>query len=55
MSDLNKFVIKKFLNSTTIIYKKSDKNYLLVCKRQTCSLPIDNIDSLKEYLKKKFY
>ena len=52
MSDLNKFVIKKFLNSTTIIYKKSDKNYLLVCKRQTCSLPIDNIDSLKEYLKK---
>lgn len=52
MSDLNNFVIKKFLNSATIIYKKSDKNHLLACKRQTCSLPIDNIDSLKEYLKK---
>ena len=50
--DLHKIVKKNYLNTATIIYKKSEKNYLLICKNQTCSLPIHNIEEFNEYIKK---
>ena len=52
IDDLHKIVKKNYLNIATIIYKKSEKNYLLVCKNQTCSLPIHNIEEFNEYIKK---
>ena len=52
LEDLHKIVKKNYLNSTAIIYKKSKKNYLLICKNKTCSLPIYNIEEFNEYIKK---
>ena len=50
--ELHKYVKKNYLNTATIIYKKSEKDYLLVCKNKACSLPIENLKNLEEYLKK---
>ena len=52
INDLHKIVKKNYLNFAAIIYKKNEKNYLLICKNQTCSLPIHNIDEFNEYIKK---
>ena len=52
IDDLHKIVKKNYLNFATIIYKKNEKNYLLICKNQTCSLPIHNIEEFNEYTKK---
>ena len=46
------YVKKKYLNSSVLIYKKDDKeNYLIVCKNQTCSNKIRNINELKSIVK----
>ena len=52
IDNLHKIVKKNYLNLATIIYRKSEKNYLLICKNQTCSLPIHNIEEFNEYTKK---
>jgi len=52
LDELHRYVKKNYLNTATIIYKKSEKDYLLVCKNKTCSLPIGNLNDLEEYLKK---
>ena len=52
IDNLHKIVKKNYLNFATIIYRKSEKNYLLICKNQTCSLPILNIEEFNEYTKK---
>jgi len=52
IDNLHKIVKKNYLNFATIIYRKSEKNYLLICKNQTCSLPIHNIEEFNEYSKK---
>ena len=52
IDDLHKIVKKNYLNFATIIYRKSEKNYLLICQNQTCSLPIHNIEEFNEYTKK---
>ena len=45
---LHQFVKKNYLKSSTLNYKKDSKeNCLIVCKNQTCSKKIKNIEELK--------
>jgi len=46
--ELQKYVKKKYLKFSTLIYKNDPKeNYLVVCKNQTCSNKIKNLQELK--------
>ena len=46
--ELHQYVKKNYLKSSTLIYKNDSKeNYLIVCKNQTCSNKIKNIEELK--------
>jgi len=52
IKELQQFVKKNYLKSSTLIYKEDPKeNYLVVCKNQTCSNKIKDIDSLKSVVK----
>jgi len=52
LEDLHQYVKKLYLKSSVLIYKKDQKeNYLIVCKNQTCSNKIKDIDSLKSVVK----
>jgi len=48
IKELQQFVKKNYLKSSTLIYKDDPKeNYLIVCKNQTCSNKIKSIEELK--------
>jgi len=50
--NLHQYVKKHYLKSSVLIYKEDQKeNYLVVCKNQTCSNKIKDIDSLKSVIK----
>ena len=50
--NLHQYVKNRYLKSSTFIYKKDQKeSYLVVCKNQTCSNKIKDIDSLKSIVK----
>jgi len=50
--ELQQFVKKNYLKSSTLIYKENPKeNYLVVCKNQTCSNKIKIIEELKSVVK----
>jgi len=52
IKELQQFVKKNYLKSSTLIYKKNPKeNYLVVCKNQTCSNKIKSIEELKSVVK----
>ena len=52
IKEMQNFVMKNYLKFSTLIYKKdSNENYLIVCKNQTCSNKIKNIDELKSVVK----
>jgi len=52
IKELQQFVKKNYLKSSTLIYKEDPKeNYLVACKHQTCSNKIKNIDELKSVVK----
>jgi len=52
IKELQQFVKKNYLKSSTLIYKEDPKeNYLVVCKNQTCSNKIKTIDELKSVVK----
>jgi len=52
IKELQQFVKKNYLKSSTLIYKDDSKeNYLVVCKNQTCSNKINNINELKSVVK----
>jgi len=52
IKELQQFVKKNYLKSSTLIYKKDPKeNYIVVCKNQTCSNKIKNIEELKSVAK----
>ena len=52
IKELQQFVKKNYLKSSTLIYKEDPKeNYLVVCKNQTCSNKIKNIEELKSVAK----
>ena len=49
---LHQYVKKKYLKSSTLIYREDLKeNYLIVCKNQTCTNKIKTIDELKSVIK----
>ena len=50
--DLHQYVKSRYLKTSVLIYKEDPKdNYLVVCKNQTCSNKIKNIDELKSVVK----
>ena len=50
--DLHRYVKNHYLKSSVLIYKEDQKeNYLVVCKNQTCSNKIKDIDRLKSVVK----
>ena len=50
--DLHRYVISRYLKYSVLIYKEDpNENYLIVCKNQTCSNKIENIDELKSIIK----
>ena len=52
LKNLHQFVKNRYLKSSALIYKEDQKeNYLVVCKNQTCSNKIKDIDSLKSVVK----
>ncbi len=52
IKELQQFVKKNYLKFSTLIYKGDSKeNYLVVCKNQTCSNKIKNIEELKSVVK----
>ena len=52
IKELQKFIKKNYLKSSTLIYKEDPKeNYLVVCKNQTCSNKIKSIEELKSVVK----
>jgi len=52
IKELQQFVKKNYLRSSTLIYKEDPKeNYLVVCKNQTCSNKIKSIEELKSVVK----
>ena len=52
IKELHKFIKENYLKSSTLIYKEDPKeNYLVVCKNQTCSNKIKNIEELKSIIK----
>jgi len=52
IKELQQFVKKNYLKSSTLIYKEDPKeNYLVVCKKQTCSNKIKSVEELKSVVK----
>ena len=52
IKELQKYVKKNYLKSSTLIYREDPKeSYLIVCKNQTCSNKIKDIDSLRSVVK----
>jgi len=52
LKNLQQFVKNRYFKSSALIYKEDQKeNYLVVCKNQTCSNKIKDIDSLKSVVK----
>jgi len=52
IKELQQFVKKNYLKSSTLIYKEDPKeNYLVVCKNQTCSNKIKSIEELRPVVK----
>jgi len=52
IKELQLFVKKNYLKSSTLIYKEDPKeNYLVACKNQACSNKIKNIEELKSVVK----
>jgi len=52
IKELQQFIKKNYLKSSTLIYKDDPKeNYLVVCKNQTCSNKIKSIEELKSVVK----
>ena len=52
INGLHNYIKKNYLTTSTILYKKNEIDYVLVCKNKTCSLPIKKLSDLEEYLKK---
>ena len=49
---IKKLAVKNFIDKATIIYKEDDiEDYFIICKKQTCSPKLKNLDELENYLK----
>ena len=44
--------IKKFMDKATIIYKEDNsEDYFIICKNQTCSAKLKNLEEVENYFK----
>ena len=49
---IRELVVKKFMDKASIIYKEdSSEDYFIVCKKQTCSPKLKNLEELENYFK----
>ena len=49
---IKKLAVKYFMDKATIIYKEDEsEDYIIICKKQTCSPKIKNLDEVENYLK----
>ena len=49
---IKKLAVKNFMDKATIIYKEDEsEDYIIICKKQTCSPKIKNLDEVENYLK----
>tara|TARA_Y100000590_G_scaffold438907_1_gene562277 strand:+ start:130 stop:2079 length:1950 start_codon:yes stop_codon:yes gene_type:complete len=49
---VKKLAIKNFMDKATIIYKEdNEEDYFIICKKQTCSPKLRNLDEVEHYLK----
>ncbi len=52
ISKIKKLVVKNFMDKSTIIYKEDDnEDYIIICKKQTCSTKLKNLEEVESYLK----
>ena len=50
--ELKKEIITKFMGNISIIYKESDEEFFVViCKNQTCSKKLRDLNQINEYVK----
>ena len=49
---IKKLAVKYFMDKATIIYKEDDsEDFCIICKKQTCSPKLKNIEEVENYLK----
>ena len=52
INKIKKLIIKNFMDKATIVYKEDgDDEYFIVCKKQTCSPKLKNLEEVENYLK----
>ncbi len=50
---LNKEILKRFMGNISILYEESDDEFFVViCKNQTCSDKLKDLNQIDEYIKK---
>ena len=51
INKIKTLAIKNFMDKATIIYKEDDdKDYFIICKKQTCSPKLKNLEEVDKYL-----
>ena len=49
---IKKLAVKNFMDKATIIYKEdASEDYFIICKKQTCSPKLKNLEEVEKYLK----
>ena len=49
---IKELAVKKFMDKATIIYKEeSGEDYYIICKKQTCSPKLKNLEEVNNYFK----
>ena len=47
-------VLKKFMGNISIVYNNNEESFFVViCKNQTCSKKLKNLDEINKYIKDK--
>ncbi len=54
LKDIKNQLLKKYFEKATFIYKKnSEENFVLICKNQTCSRKLKNLNEVENFLNEK--
>lgn len=49
---IKELAVKKFMDKATIIYKEENgEDYYIICKKQTCSPKLKNLEEVNNYFK----
>ena len=50
--NIKKEILKIFMGNVSIIYKESEEDFFtVICKNETCSKKLKNLDQINEYIK----